>query len=94
MKKVKFTYYPEYGGYKCSEPGEGTGTYVILTEAEEEIAALRERQRVLVETFEDIAKQHLESEMGEDIDVDAADYRGAYACIIKVARAALAAKEG
>lgn len=42
MKTIKFTYYPEYGGYKCSEPGEGTGVYVLLTEAEAEITQLKE----------------------------------------------------
>ena len=41
MKTVKFTYYPEYGGYKCSEPGEGTGTYVLKTEADAEIQQVK-----------------------------------------------------
>lgn len=43
--------------------------------------------------LQDIAKQWLEDEMTEE-DRDGGDFQGAYDCIVKVARAALAGKEG
>lgn len=53
----------------------------------------RERERVLTKAIENIAIQKLEDEMDEE-DREGADYQKGYESIIKVARAALAAKEG
>ena len=53
-----------------------------------DIAAAKERIKVLEDALKDIARQNLESEIHEDYREDA-DYRGAYDCIIRVARAAL-----
>ena len=53
MKTVKFTLKDKWNGiYKClSDDDDHSGTYVLLTEAEAEIAALRERERVLDDTL-------------------------------------------
>jgi hypothetical protein len=50
-----------------------------------------ERIKVLEDALKAIAKQNLESEMHED-DIEDADYRGAYDCLVRVARAALEVK--
>ena len=50
-----------------------------------------DRIKVLEDALKDIARQNLESEIHEDYREDA-DYRGAYDCIIRVARAALEVK--
>ena len=84
MKTVEFKYTSACqipGHYICIQEGDNDGTYVLSTEAETEIAALRERQRVLVDALKEIA-EHLTS----DYD-DASD-------MAQIARAALAAKEG
>ena len=46
---------------------------------------------LLEDALKDIARQNLESEIHEDYREDA-DYRGAYDCIIRVARKALEVK--
>ena len=51
-----------------------------------------ERERVLTKAIDNIAIQKLETEMDEE-DREGADYQTGYECIVKVARAALAAKE-
>ena len=71
----------------------GNTLYVLATEAEAEIAATRERQRALTKAIENIAIQKLEDEMDEE-DREDADYQEGYESIVKIARAALAAKEG
>ena len=55
------------------------------------ISEANERIKVLEDALRDIARQNLESEIHEDYREDA-DYRGAYDCIIRVARAALEVK--
>ena len=55
------------------------------------VAGLNERIKVLEDAMKDIARQNLESEIHEDYREDA-DYRGAYDCIIRVARAAIKVK--
>ena len=64
-----------------------------IVDANERIETMRERQRVLTKAIENIAIQKLEDEMDEE-DREGADYQEGYECIVKVARAALAAKEG
>ena len=56
-----------------------------------ELEKANERIKVLKDALRDIARQNLESEIHEDYREDA-DYRGAYDCIIRVARAALEVK--
>ena len=104
MKTVKFTYYPEYGGYKCSDPGEGTGTYVLASEAE---AAVNQANADWVERCRKFRKQDAdEAQERERVLVEALDrvtayYEGCmqgiktdnYQDVIDQARAALAAKE-
>lgn len=51
-----------------------------------------ERERVLVAALKAIARQKLESEMPEE-DAEHADFNEGYDSIVRVARAALAAKE-
>ena len=56
------------------------------------MSAVLDEVRRLREAVEDISRQHLESEMPED-ERDGGDYRAAYDCMIRVARAALASTE-
>jgi len=63
----------------------------ITTEDQNEVQRLEKRIKVLEDALRDIARQNLESEIHEDYREDA-DYRGAYDCIIRVARASLEVK--
>ena len=68
----------------------------IITEKDNcaiEWVKCRERERVLTKAIDNIAIQKLETEMDEE-DREGADYQTGYECIVKVARAALEAKEG
>ena len=61
MKTVEFKYTSACqipGHYICIQDGVNDGTYVLLTEAEAGIAALRERQRVLVEAVKKSYLKH------------------------------------
>jgi len=62
-----------------------------LLDMEAKVCTAHERIKVLEDALKNIARQNLESEMHE-YDREDADYRGAYDCIIRVARAALEVK--
>jgi NADH:ubiquinone oxidoreductase subunit D len=73
-------------GYEIPEDDGNTYDRAVM-----KVERLEARVKVLEVALKDIARQNLESEIHEDYREDA-DYRGAYDCIIRVARAALEVK--
>ena len=88
MKTFRFNHYGKAGPdelFYITTPAE-SDTYVLLTEADAEIAALRERQRVLVNSLDRVTAYYEGCLNGVTTDN--------YQDVLDEARAALAAKEG
>ncbi len=79
-------------GYLIARFSDGVAYDSLVVYDPKPCAELEADNRRLREALGNISRQHLESEVPED-ERDGGDYRGAYDCMIRVARAALASTE-